>query len=199
MANVTFHVGTTTPGSSGLTADGLYVDKTNGQIFYATSTTAKKQIGSSLKMMNDKGWTLLNGTTGYALNSSSLTTTTRNTIVNYARDIHILIKNIPENVIYPASKSTKTHTISLVLTRSWNDSDKFTTIAPYVDTSSINGTSGDEVVFIRDLYITITDKTTSWTYGRIRQNASGTGNIIAIGNSRNENISSYVYIIGYRF
>lgn len=45
MANVTFHIGTSTPNTSGLTAGGLYVDSTNGKIWYASSETAKIELG----------------------------------------------------------------------------------------------------------------------------------------------------------
>lgn len=49
MANVTFHVGSTAPPSTGLTTGGLYVDNTNGGIWYATSNDSRTEVGSWVK------------------------------------------------------------------------------------------------------------------------------------------------------
>ena len=195
MANVSFHVGTTTPGSSGLTADGLYVDKTNGQIFYATSTTAKKQIGSSMKMMSDKGWTVLNGTTGTAL--TSLSSSVRNTIVTYARDIDVVIKAAPKNLIFPATSETGTFSRQITLTKSYNDANTFKSLGAIFG-DMITVSDNYETTFIREIDINISTSSVTWTYQRIRQN-SDPGDIITLGNTRTESISSYIYIRGYRF
>lgn len=48
MANVSFHVGTSAPGTSGLTTDGLYFNRSGGGIYYATSTTAHSEVASKV-------------------------------------------------------------------------------------------------------------------------------------------------------
>lgn len=46
MANVTFHVGSTTPPTTGLTTGGLYVNNTDGGIWYATGEDSRTEVGS---------------------------------------------------------------------------------------------------------------------------------------------------------
>lgn len=48
MANVSFHVGTTAPGTKGLTTDGLYFNRSGGGIYYATSASARKEVASKV-------------------------------------------------------------------------------------------------------------------------------------------------------
>lgn len=48
MANVSFHVGTSAPGASGLTTGGLYFNTSGGGIYYASSTTATSQVASKV-------------------------------------------------------------------------------------------------------------------------------------------------------
>lgn len=45
MANVSFHLGTSVPGTSGLTAGGIYVNSSTGGIWYATSAKARVPLG----------------------------------------------------------------------------------------------------------------------------------------------------------
>lgn len=202
MANVTFHVGTTTPGSSGLTADGLYVDKTNGQIFYATSATAKKQIGSSMKMMNDKGWTFVNGSSGTLL--TSLSSTLKDTIVNYARDILVAVSSIPEGTLFPAAtSSTSTTSLYMMLTRNpyyGTSAKEFYGINMMAGMCSATTSTGkSEAVFVSEFGVSLSGTpSVSWTYQRIRQNTE-VGIIYGAGNSRTDDIKSYVKLIGYRF
>lgn len=202
MANVTFHVGTTTPGSSGLTSDGLYVDKTNGQIFYATSATAKKQIGSSMKMMSDKGWIFVNGTSGTLL--TSLSSTLTNTIVNYARDIAVSVSGIPEGTLFPAAtSSTSTHPLNMILTRNpyaGASGKEFYGINMMAGMTCVSTSTGkSEVVFVSQFNVGLSGTpSVSWTYQRIRQN-SEVGNIYGVGHSRSDDITRYVKLIAYRF
>lgn len=48
MANVSFHLGTSSPGTSGLTAGGIYVNSSAGGIYYASSATARSEIASKV-------------------------------------------------------------------------------------------------------------------------------------------------------
>ena len=69
MANVSFYIGDSAPGTSGLTTGGLYCNKNNGGIYYATSATAKSELASkvsfsrSLTSGTKIGTISINGTT----------------------------------------------------------------------------------------------------------------------------------------
>lgn len=48
--NVTFHIGTSSPGTSGLTTGGLYINRSSGGIYYATSATARSEVASKVSV-----------------------------------------------------------------------------------------------------------------------------------------------------
>ena len=54
MANVSFHLGTSEPGKSGLTAGGIYVNSSAGGIYYASSATARSEIASKVLVTRNK-------------------------------------------------------------------------------------------------------------------------------------------------
>lgn len=198
MANVTFHVGTTTPGSSGLTAGGLYVDSSNGQIYYATSTTAKKQVGSSMKMMSDKGWVNLNGTTGTVI--GSIASSTLDIIKNYASSLYVSIKSAPASVLYPNATNSSTG-VSAYFTM-----DRYpNTTAGYPLFQAINpqvwrevGNSPDYAVCELRRVSLIFGTSAQVSHDYERMYSDGT-RMYCNGNSRSDSLTSYLYIIAYKF
>lgn len=54
MANVSFHLGTSTPGTSGLTAGGIYVNSNSGNMWYATTTARKVEIGTPFRTVTQE-------------------------------------------------------------------------------------------------------------------------------------------------
>lgn len=195
MANVSFYVGSSTPGTSGLTAGGLYVDSSGGQLYYATSTTAKKQIGSSMKMMSDKGWTRLNGTTGICIDSL---TSTQKTTLSYASMLFCGFKSVPFATIAPnAFDYSGTVSKSFFCIQAPYETGYFKSInCEYCGqwTSSLKG----QDVWIYNVYFSLTDEGSnqwSYCYSRTADTAFMNGNTRFMV----DGASSYFYIYAYRF
>ena len=196
MANVSFHVGSTTPASSGLTVGGLYVDSTNGQLFYAKTATSKKQIGSSLKMMSDKKWIQLNGSSGKVI--GDLTDNEKEIIANYASELYISYYNIPFGALCPNlndnSGANVTVSYYAFLHRAPTGTNYFTTNQERtIVYSSVNPQHNGGNVSWVSCSINLDKWEESHTY--MYFNADGN----FIGNTRSNECNSYFRIVAYRF
>ena len=194
MANVSFHLGTKTPSAGSLEEGGLYIDKTNGQIFIGTSLVGKKQIGSSMKMLADKGWNVVSGTTGVPLDEVSQDL--MDTIVSYAQDIIIHIK-APEDVIFPNCSQDGKTIVSyyhLRLSKDWNPESTYQFSTYNSPDSFWYNYRADSYAMLLSLSLNIT--ASGGQDAHSYQYVDSTGLHL---NSRTNNLSPYITIVAYKF